>query len=180
MTDVRLALGGVAHRPWRAHRSRARAARRRGDDWHSFRRAAEAELAARASGHAQRFQDSSWPKRAIVSVLSELTQRGERAMSDHADGDGDGGAILRRIQTPDPLRDAQRLRRPASQPRRRTAQGQRRRALHSRIRRRGPGLRGAGLQHDRQRAGGRRSTCRSRRGRAGRVGGDDAPQRCRA
>ena len=44
----RIALGGVAHKPWRAHRGRGGAARRAPPPRSAFRAAAEAELAAAA------------------------------------------------------------------------------------------------------------------------------------
>jgi xanthine dehydrogenase YagS FAD-binding subunit len=68
--DVRLALGGVAHKPWRAER--AEAALRGGPATEAaFRRAAEAELAA-----AQALRDNSFKielaRRVIADTLSKL------------------------------------------------------------------------------------------------------------
>jgi xanthine dehydrogenase YagS FAD-binding subunit len=71
--DVRLALGGVAHKPWRAHAAEAvlRSAPAEED---TFRRAAEAELAA-----AQPLRDNGFKvelaRRTIVAVLSQLAAR---------------------------------------------------------------------------------------------------------
>jgi xanthine dehydrogenase YagS FAD-binding subunit len=69
--NVRLALGGVAHKPWRAFTaekvmSGAEASRE------TFRRAAEAELAD-ARGYGYNDFKIELAKRTIVSVLSELT-----------------------------------------------------------------------------------------------------------
>jgi xanthine dehydrogenase YagS FAD-binding subunit len=73
--DVRLALGGVAHKPWRAWRAeellRGKAATEA-----NFRAAAEAELAS-----AQPLRDNAFKvelaKRTIVAVLAQLS--GEHA-----------------------------------------------------------------------------------------------------
>jgi xanthine dehydrogenase YagS FAD-binding subunit len=69
--DVRLALGGVAHRPWRAHAAEAVLRGATADD-STFRRAAEAELAA-----ARPLRDSGFKvelaKRTIVAVLGQLS-----------------------------------------------------------------------------------------------------------
>jgi xanthine dehydrogenase YagS FAD-binding subunit len=73
--DVRLALGGVAPKPWRARHAEAVLS---GADpgLEIFRQAAEAEL----SG-ARGFRDNSFKielaKRTITSVLSELANRGK-------------------------------------------------------------------------------------------------------
>jgi xanthine dehydrogenase YagS FAD-binding subunit len=73
--DVRIALGGVAHKPWRAHRAEAvvRGAPA-GED--AFREAAEAELSA-----AEPLRDNAFKvpmaRNALVSVLRDLTR--ERA-----------------------------------------------------------------------------------------------------
>jgi xanthine dehydrogenase YagS FAD-binding subunit len=75
--NVRLALGGVAHKPWRAFRAEkvmvgAEASAE------AFRRAAEAELS-----DATGFRDNTFKielaKRTIVSVLSELADSGGKA-----------------------------------------------------------------------------------------------------
>lgn len=77
MTGVRLALGGVAHKPWRAFEAeRVLAGAAATSD--AFGRAADAELA-----NAQAFAHNGFKielaKRTIVSVLRELTvQRGAR------------------------------------------------------------------------------------------------------
>lgn len=71
--DVRLALGGVAHRPWRAFEAERVLAGMRADA-DSFRRAAEAELAAATDLKDNGFK-IELAKRTIVSVLSELAER---------------------------------------------------------------------------------------------------------
>ena len=70
--DVRLALGGVAHKPWRAER--AEAALRGGPATEvTFRRAAEAELA-----QAQALRDNAFKielaKRVIADTLGKLAE----------------------------------------------------------------------------------------------------------
>jgi xanthine dehydrogenase YagS FAD-binding subunit len=69
--DVRLALGGVAHRPWRAHAAEAVLRGATADD-STFRRAAEAELAA-----ARPLRDNGFKvelaRRTIVAVLGQLS-----------------------------------------------------------------------------------------------------------
>jgi xanthine dehydrogenase YagS FAD-binding subunit len=74
ITEVRLALGGVAHKPWRAHEAErvltgepATAA--------TFQRAADDELAT-ALGFAHNSFKIELAKRTIVDVLSELTAAG--------------------------------------------------------------------------------------------------------
>ena len=72
--NVRLALGGVAHKPWRAYRaervmSGAEANRE------TFRRGAEAELAD-ARGYRDNEFKIELAKRTIVSVLTELAEVG--------------------------------------------------------------------------------------------------------
>ena len=68
--DVRLALGGVAHKPWRAHAAEATLRGGRPSEA-LFRRAAEAELAA-----ARPLRDNGFKvelaRRTIVAVLSQL------------------------------------------------------------------------------------------------------------
>ena len=68
--DVRLALGGVAHKPWRAWRAEA-ALRGKPATVEAFRAAAAAELA-----DAVPLRDNGFKielaKRAIVAVLTEL------------------------------------------------------------------------------------------------------------
>ena len=70
--DVRIALGGVAHKPWRALKAEA-ALRGRPANETSFRDAAEIELV-----DAKGLRDNDFKielaKRAIVSVLSQLTR----------------------------------------------------------------------------------------------------------
>jgi xanthine dehydrogenase YagS FAD-binding subunit len=68
--DVRLALGGVAHKPWRAHAAEAILRGARADDA-TFRQAADAELAA-----ARPLSDNGFKvelaRRTIVAVLGQL------------------------------------------------------------------------------------------------------------
>ena len=68
--DVRLALGGVAHKPWRAERAEG-ALRGRPATETAFRQAAEAELAS-----AQALRDNSFKielaKRVITDMLIKL------------------------------------------------------------------------------------------------------------
>ena len=72
--DVRLALGGVAHKPWRAWKAEA-ALKGRPATAESFRAAAQAELAA-----AEPLRDNAFKieltKRTMVAVLGELMERG--------------------------------------------------------------------------------------------------------
>jgi xanthine dehydrogenase YagS FAD-binding subunit len=74
ITNVRLALGGVAHKPWRALEAEKFLAGAPATI-NSFRQAAEAELA-----NARGFRHNSFKielaKRTIVDVLSELTETG--------------------------------------------------------------------------------------------------------
>lgn len=70
---VRLALGGVVHRPWRAlEAERVLAGANAGRE--TFERAAEAELA-QATGYEHNAFKIELARRTIVSVLSELTGR---------------------------------------------------------------------------------------------------------
>jgi xanthine dehydrogenase YagS FAD-binding subunit len=70
--DVRLALGGVAHKPWRA--STAEAALRGGPATEeNFRAAADAELAAAKPLRHNAFK-VELAKRVIAAVLNELTE----------------------------------------------------------------------------------------------------------
>ena len=73
--DVRLALGGVAHKPWRADKAEA-ALRGQPATEASFRAAAEAELAG-ATGLRDNAFKIELAKRTIVAVLGELA--GEQA-----------------------------------------------------------------------------------------------------
>ena len=70
VTDVRLALGGVAHKPWRASRAEA-ALRGQPATPEAFAAAAVAELAAAVPLHDNAFK-IELAKRTIVAVLSEL------------------------------------------------------------------------------------------------------------
>jgi xanthine dehydrogenase YagS FAD-binding subunit len=72
--DVRVALGGVAHKPWRAFEAEKVLGGAEAIE-ETFRRAAEAELA-NAKGFAHNGFKIELAKRTIVSVLSELTERG--------------------------------------------------------------------------------------------------------
>jgi xanthine dehydrogenase YagS FAD-binding subunit len=71
--QVRLALGGVAHKPWRAHAAEAALRGKRADEA-AFRSAAELELAA-----AQPLRDNNFKielaKRTIVAVLGQLASQ---------------------------------------------------------------------------------------------------------
>jgi xanthine dehydrogenase YagS FAD-binding subunit len=72
--NVRLALGGVAHKPWRAFEAeKVMAGAEANAD--TFRRAAEAELAS-AKGFAHNSFKIELAKRTIVSVFSDLTGKG--------------------------------------------------------------------------------------------------------
>ena len=74
ITGVRLALGGVAHKPWRAYKAEQAmigAEANRG----TFERAAEAELAG-ARGYGDNNFKIELAKRTIVSVLTELAESG--------------------------------------------------------------------------------------------------------
>jgi xanthine dehydrogenase YagS FAD-binding subunit len=70
--DVRLALGGVAHKPWRAWKAEAALKGRRATP-ESFRAAAEAELADAAPLRDNAFK-VELAKRTIVAVLAELME----------------------------------------------------------------------------------------------------------
>ena len=72
--DVRLALGGVAHKPWRAWKAEAALKGRRATP-ESFRAAAEAELADAAPLRDNAFK-VELAKRTIVAVLGELMEMG--------------------------------------------------------------------------------------------------------
>jgi xanthine dehydrogenase YagS FAD-binding subunit len=76
VSNVRLALGGVAPKPWRAYEAEKVLLGAEASS-ETFRRAAEAELS-----HARGFRDNSFKielaKRTIASVLSELAEAGEK------------------------------------------------------------------------------------------------------
>jgi xanthine dehydrogenase YagS FAD-binding subunit len=72
--NVRLALGGVAHKPWRAFEAETALAGAEAKA-ETFSRAAEAELA-NAKGFAHNRFKIELAKRTIVSVLSELAEKG--------------------------------------------------------------------------------------------------------
>ena len=74
MKNVRVALGGVAHKPWRAVETEKVLTGAEANA-ESFRRAAEAELAS-ARGYAYNSFKIELAKRIIVSVLSELAAKG--------------------------------------------------------------------------------------------------------
>ena len=69
--NVRLALGGVAHKPWRAHRAESVLSGAKASE-ENFARAAAAELA-NAKGFSHNAFKIELARRAIVSVLRELT-----------------------------------------------------------------------------------------------------------
>jgi xanthine dehydrogenase YagS FAD-binding subunit len=73
--SARVALGGVAHKPWRAHQVE-RVLTGADANAETFRRAAEAELAA-ARGFGYNNFKIELAKRTLVSVLSELTESGK-------------------------------------------------------------------------------------------------------
>ena len=81
--DVRIALGGVAHKPWRAHARRGGAARRAGRPRQPSRRAADAELAAARPLPRQRLQGPARAQRCIVRDARRELRGG--AMSTVAD-----------------------------------------------------------------------------------------------
>jgi xanthine dehydrogenase YagS FAD-binding subunit len=72
--NVRLALGGVAHKPWRAHQAEEML---KGSEtkMEAFQRAAEAELF-RAKGYGYNDFKIELAKRTMVSVLSEMAAAG--------------------------------------------------------------------------------------------------------
>jgi xanthine dehydrogenase YagS FAD-binding subunit len=72
--NVRLALGGVAHKPWRAFQAEKVLAGAEAKP-ETYRRAAEAELA-NAKGFAHNRFKIELAKRTVVSVLSELAEKG--------------------------------------------------------------------------------------------------------
>ncbi len=72
--NVRLALGGVAHKPWRALQAEAMLIGAPATE-ENFRKAAEAELQA-AKGFAHNTFKIELVKRTIVSALRELAQKG--------------------------------------------------------------------------------------------------------
>jgi xanthine dehydrogenase YagS FAD-binding subunit len=71
--DVRLALGGVAHKPWRAWKAEAALKGQRATP-ERFRAAAEAELADAAPLRDNAFK-VELAKRTIVAALGELMER---------------------------------------------------------------------------------------------------------
>jgi len=74
ISGVRLALGGVAHKPWRAYNAENTMLGAKADR-QTFERAAEAELSdARGYGHNDFKMELA--KRTIVSVLNDLAQAG--------------------------------------------------------------------------------------------------------
>jgi xanthine dehydrogenase YagS FAD-binding subunit len=72
--DVRLALGGIAHKPWRAWKAEA-ALKGRPATSERFRAGAEAELADAAPLRDNAFK-VELAKRTIVAVLGELMEMG--------------------------------------------------------------------------------------------------------
>ena len=71
ITAVRLALGGVAHKPWRAQKAEQQLIGKTADE-KTFRAAAEAELAA-AKGYAHNEFKIELAKRSIVRALTTVT-----------------------------------------------------------------------------------------------------------
>jgi xanthine dehydrogenase YagS FAD-binding subunit len=76
VTSARIALGGVAHKPWRAHRAEE-ALRGRPATEDTFRRAADDELAQAVPLPGNEFK-IELTKRAIVATLSTLAQGQQR------------------------------------------------------------------------------------------------------
>ena len=74
VADVRVALGGVAHTPWRAHIAEARLLGGPAEEA-AFRAAAEAELEAASPTEENAFK-VPLARNAIVAVLRELSERG--------------------------------------------------------------------------------------------------------
>jgi xanthine dehydrogenase YagS FAD-binding subunit len=72
--NVRLALGGVASKPWRAYRAESALAGAQAQG-ETFRKAAEAELSG-ARGYGYNDFKIELAKRTIVGVLSEMTETG--------------------------------------------------------------------------------------------------------
>jgi xanthine dehydrogenase YagS FAD-binding subunit len=72
--NVRLALGGVAHKPWRAYKAESTLIGARADRG-TFQRAAEAELSD-ARGYGDNTFKIELAKRMIVSALSDLAEAG--------------------------------------------------------------------------------------------------------
>jgi xanthine dehydrogenase YagS FAD-binding subunit len=70
ITAARIALGGVAHKPWRAHKAEEQLAGKIADE-KTFRAAAEAELAA-AKGYAHNSFKIELAKRTIVRALTTV------------------------------------------------------------------------------------------------------------
>jgi xanthine dehydrogenase YagS FAD-binding subunit len=70
ITAVRIALGGVAHKPWRAQKAEQQLIGKTADE-KTFRAAAEAELAP-AKGYAHNSFKIELAKRSIVRALSTV------------------------------------------------------------------------------------------------------------
>ena len=70
ITAVRIALGGVAHKPWRAQKAEQQLIGKNADE-KAFRAAAEAELAA-AKGYSHNQFKIELAKRSIVRALSTI------------------------------------------------------------------------------------------------------------
>ncbi|HSV63599.1 MAG TPA: xanthine dehydrogenase family protein subunit M, partial [Chthoniobacterales bacterium] len=70
ITAVRIALGGVAHKPWRAQKAERQLVGKTADE-KTFRAAAEAELAA-AKGYAHNSIKIELAKRSIVRALNTV------------------------------------------------------------------------------------------------------------
>jgi xanthine dehydrogenase YagS FAD-binding subunit len=72
--NVRLALGGVAHKPWRAYKAESAIAGARANK-ETFEAGAEAELS-QASGYGHNDFKIELAKRVMVSVLNEMMAEG--------------------------------------------------------------------------------------------------------
>ncbi len=70
--SARIALGGVAHKPWRAQKAEAVLAGKNADE-QTFRAAAEAEMAA-AKGYAHNSFKIELAKRAVISALTTVAK----------------------------------------------------------------------------------------------------------
>jgi xanthine dehydrogenase YagS FAD-binding subunit len=88
--DVRIAFGGVAHTPWRAHRAEAALRGRPAEDA-SFREAAAAELAEAVTDDGNAFKVPMLTG-ALTAVLRGLTTTGRHRAMPGSGGDGEDRA----------------------------------------------------------------------------------------
>jgi xanthine dehydrogenase YagS FAD-binding subunit len=72
--SIRLALGGVAHKPWRAYKAESTIAGAKANK-ETFEAGAEAELS-QARGHGHNDFKIELAKRVMVSVLNEMMEEG--------------------------------------------------------------------------------------------------------